>query len=169
MDTSRVWQRCEAASAWVGTFILFLLLKTPRSTAQRAFFGVPTTGPCAGLSLQLYIWGLLEGTCISFKRLCFCRVRSISKSGNTALWSLLKPLVRMMSSRMRICFCQGQKWRLKFILVCFYLLLACILLWNTGCSISLQKFTNDVLEIGFSCVLFKGTYCANTCMSAGSV
>lgn len=41
--------------------------------------------------------------------------------------------------------------------------------WNMGCGISLQKSTNYVLEIGLSRVLFKGTYCANTCMSSGSV
>lgn len=142
--------------------------QTARSTPQRASFRVPTTRPCAGLSLQPYLWGLLEGTYISFKRFCFCRVRSISKSGNTALWSLLKTLVRMMSARMRL-FLSGTRVRAEVISVCFYLLLACILLWSTGCSISLQKFTNDILEIDFSHVLFKGTYCANTCMSDGSV
>lgn len=167
VDTFGVWQRCETASAWVGTFILFL----PLSRLQGAHFREhPLESPPQD-RVQGYHCSFISEAC--WRGLTFLlkemQSQSISKSGNTALWSLLKTLVRMMSARMRVCFCQGWEWGLKFISVCFYLLLACILLWNTGCNISLQKSTNDVLEIGFSHVLFKGIYCANTCMSAGSV
>lgn len=60
-----------------------------------------------------------------------------------------------MSAQMSTMFLSGTRGRAQVISVCFYLLLSCILLWNTDCSISLQKFAKGILEIDSPMYYFK--------------
>lgn len=130
-------QRCYSASACVDNFILF----PPLSTPQWAIFQGPHHRTlCRAVTAVLSLRPVGGDLPFLLKDSAFAGVSNVSNPENIALRSFLKTLVRMMSAQMSTMFLSGARGRVQVISVCFCLLLSCILLWNTDCSISLQKF-----------------------------
>lgn len=155
-------QRCETASACIDTFILFL----PLSRFHEAHLQGPHHKTlCRALIAVLF----LSPLSFLLKDSASAAVRNISNLENSALWSSFKTLLEWCQLRWVLCFCRGREGRLKLFLYastsCY---LASFFEIRTVASLY-NKFTKGILEIDFPHVLFKGTDCANTCVSDWSV